>query len=67
MTYKNAKKVIQSGNYEPAVMRDMLDTFLLRSRITKEQYDELMSLIDQTAPVAESYETAYKIVTGEVQ
>ena len=47
MIYKNAKKVIQSGNYDPAVMRDMIDTFLLRSRITKEQYDELMTLIDQ--------------------
>ncbi|WP_343208238.1 hypothetical protein [Anaerolentibacter hominis] len=52
MTYKNAKKVIQSGNYDPAVMRDMLDTFLLRSRITQVEYDELMTLITTKAPVA---------------
>ncbi|WP_343209474.1 hypothetical protein [Anaerolentibacter hominis] len=54
MTYKNAKKVIQSGNYDPIVMRDMLDTFLLRNRITKEQYDELMTLIDQSIMTTEA-------------
>lgn len=46
MTYKNAKKIIQSGNYNKGVMSDMLDTFLLRNRITQEQYNELMGLME---------------------
>ena len=53
MTYQNAKKVIQSGNYEPAVMRDILDAFFLRRRLTQVEYDELMSLIDQRVPAVD--------------
>lgn len=45
MTYKNCKRIIESGNYEYDTMADMLDTFLMRKRITKEQYDELMELM----------------------
>lgn len=46
MTYKNCKKVIESGNYDYESMCNMLDTFLLRKRINQAQYDELMDLMD---------------------
>ena len=46
MTYKNCKKIIQSGNYSKEDMLNKLDVFLLRNRITKEQYDELVSMME---------------------
>lgn len=46
MTYSNCKKIIESGNYERSSMLNMLDTFLLRGRLTKAQYDELLDLME---------------------
>jgi len=48
MTYKNCKKVIQSGNYQYEDMCNKLDVFLLRNRITKVQYDELMNMMSHS-------------------
>lgn len=48
MTYKRCKKCIERRLYESkADMMDKLDTFLLGDRITKEQYDELVELLNQ--------------------
>ena len=46
MTYKNCKKLIEAGRYEYDDMMNKLDTFYLGNRITKEQYDELVELIN---------------------
>lgn len=45
MTYKNCKKMIESGNYDYDTMANMLDAFLMRNRITQDQYNELMELM----------------------
>lgn len=45
MTYQNCKRLILSGNYTYNDMCNKLDVFLLRDRITKDQYDELMNLM----------------------
>ena len=44
-TYMNCKKLIEKDNYTYASMCNMLDTFLLRERITQENYDELMDMM----------------------
>lgn len=45
MTYKVAKMMITSGNYEYNDMMKKLDVFLLGNRITQEQYTELTGLM----------------------
>ena len=45
MTYKNCKKIIESRNYNKDVMMNMLDTFLMRERITIDEYNELIELM----------------------
>lgn len=50
MTYTYCKKVIKNGNY--GTKEDMmikLDVFLLNNRITQDQYNELISLLNVTA------------------
>ena len=45
-TYKLCKSVIMSKNYDSVdEMMDKLDAFLLRNRITQEQYEELTALL----------------------
>ena len=46
MTYNICKRLIQNGNYEKEDMMMKLDVFLLNNRITKEQYEELIGLIN---------------------
>ena len=46
MTYNICKRLIQNGSYEKEDMMMKLDVFLLNNRITKEQYDELIGLIN---------------------
>lgn len=46
MTYKNCKKVIENKRYQYEDMIKKLDVFLLNDRITVEQYDELVKLIE---------------------
>ena len=47
MTYRLCKRIIESGNYEREDMQVKLDVFLLHDRIIQEQYNELVSLIDE--------------------
>ena len=43
--YNLCKKMIITGNYEKEDMLSKLDIFLLKNRITEEQYTELIDLI----------------------
>jgi len=48
MTYTYCKKVIQNGTYgTKEEMLTKLDVFLLANRITQEQYNELVDLLNQ--------------------
>ena len=46
MIYKLCKKVIVSGNYDKEDMQKKLDVYLLCNRITQEQYEELVSMME---------------------
>ncbi len=46
MTYTRLKKLIENGNYEKESMLSKLDVFLLAGRITSEQYNELVNLMN---------------------
>jgi len=43
MTYARLKKLITKGAYEK---EDMLDVFLMANRITEEQYQELVGMME---------------------
>ncbi len=45
MTYARLKKLIENGSYDRESMLSKLDVFLLASRITEEQYQELVGMI----------------------
>lgn len=45
MTYARLKKLIENGAYDSESMLSKLDVFLLASRITEEQYQELVGMI----------------------
>lgn len=50
MTYTYCKKVIENGKY--GTVEDMtikLDVFLLNNRITQDQYNELIGLLNTAA------------------
>lgn len=47
MTYERCKKIIQNGRYEQEDMLKKLDVFLLADRITTEQYNELVSMMEK--------------------
>lgn len=47
MTYERCKKLIKTGNYEQEVMLKKLDVFLLADRITTEQYNELVGMMQK--------------------
>jgi len=46
MTYKVCKRLIQNGNYEKEDMLIKLDVFLLAGRLTTDEYNELVSLLN---------------------
>lgn len=47
MTYIYCKKVIENGTYgTKEEMLEKLDVFLLNNRITQEQYNELVELLN---------------------
>lgn len=46
MIYKLCKKVITSRNYDKEDMQKKLDVYLLCNRITQEQYEELISMLN---------------------
>lgn len=45
MAYKRCRLLIENGIYDQAEMLDKLDVFLLASRITTEQYNELVQMM----------------------
>jgi hypothetical protein len=47
VTYNVCKRLIQNGNYEKEDMLIKLDVFLLNDRITQEQYNELVGLMNE--------------------
>ena len=46
LTYKNCKLLINKNRYEYDDMLEKLDVFLLGDRIDREQYEELVALMD---------------------
>ena len=46
LTYKNCKLLINKNSYEYEDMLNKLDIFLLGNRITSDQYEELVALMD---------------------
>lgn len=50
-TYQMCKTLIEKGRYEKSDMMMKLDVFLLGDRITKEQYDELVSMMNEEEAV----------------
>lgn len=47
MTYAVCKRLIENSNFEKDDMLFKLDIFLLNNRITSEQYNELVGLMDE--------------------
>ena len=45
-TYENMKKVIEGGKKEAENLLSMCDIFLMNNRITSDQYNELVTLIN---------------------
>lgn len=46
-TYKMCKTLIEKGRYEKSDMLQKLDIFLLGDRITEEEYNELVAMINE--------------------
>ena len=46
-TYENLKKLIKIGKKTKAEILTMMDVFLMNNRITEEQYNELIQLMDE--------------------
>lgn len=47
LMYPICKRIILSGQYDETDMKKKLDMFLLKDRITLEQYEELIDLINK--------------------
>lgn len=45
ITYKMCKTLIEKKRYEKDAMLEKLDVFLLANRITKEEYEELVGML----------------------
>lgn len=46
MIYKVLKRIIDRGIYDPTDIKNKLDVYLAYDRITQDQYDELIKLIE---------------------
>lgn len=46
MTYTFCKRIIQNGNYDKEDMLLKLDIFLLNDRITQDEYNELVAMLN---------------------
>lgn len=46
MTYTFLKKIIANGNYNKEDLMNKIDVFFMANRITQEQYEELMALVN---------------------
>ena len=49
MAYKLMKRIIERGGYDAADVMDKLDTYYAACRLTTEQYNELMALVNPPA------------------
>lgn len=47
MTYTTLKKILEAGNKNNVVTVDKLDVFLIAGRITNEEYNELLELLNK--------------------
>lgn len=47
MTYKLMKRIIQKGGYDVEATLQKLDVFLMADRITIEEYQELVEMINE--------------------
>ncbi len=47
MAYNLMKRIIERGDYDKAAVMDKLDAFLAADRITVEQYQELVVLMNK--------------------
>lgn len=47
MTYKLMKRIIERGDYEVESTLKKLDVFLMKDRITIEEYDELVDMVNK--------------------
>ena len=55
MAYRLMKRIIERGGYDKADVMDKLDTYYASGRLTKEQYEELMAMVNpQPDPEPES-------------
>lgn len=46
MTYERLKKIIQNGKYNKDAIMNQLDVFLMNNRITTDNYNELVEMIN---------------------
>lgn len=46
-TYQMCKTLIEKGRYEKESMQSKLDLFLLGNRITEEEYNELVKMMNE--------------------
>lgn len=46
MTYTYCKRIIQNGNYDKEDVLLKLDVFLLNDRITQDEYNELVAMLN---------------------
>lgn len=46
MTYNTIKRIILNGNKNNAVTHEKLDVFLLNNRITEEEYNDLIAMLE---------------------
>ena len=63
MLYRIIKNVIDAGNYECEDLQMKLDVFLVKNRITLEQYEELSSMIVHTCEKEDSIEDETDVET----
>lgn len=47
MAYNLMRRIIERGDYDKAAVMDKLDAFLAADRITVEQYQELVALMNK--------------------
>lgn len=54
MAYRLMKRIIERGGYEKADVMDKLDTYYATGRLTREQYEELMGMVNPQPAANES-------------
>ena len=54
MAYKLMKRIIERGGYDKDDVLDKLDTYYATGRLTTEQYEELVAMVNPPAAQGES-------------